>query len=120
MRKPLIPAMLFLLGVTGSAFAYEIDQGPSLKVTNPNAPLAATVDPLGYSSSAQPTRTITLDKGAKSLNVTRLETVKINVAGKSVSWTFDTLGTPAFPLSKIIPGTDGITVYVAENPQWLS
>jgi len=28
------------------------------------------------------------------------------------------LGTAAFPLSKIMPGADGITVYVAENPSY--
>jgi hypothetical protein len=50
------------------------------------------------------------------LNVTRQETVKINVGGKSVVWSFDTLGTPSFPLSKVIPGAEGITVYVAESP----
>lgn len=60
-----------------------------------------------------------LTKGAKYLNVTRMETVQINVAGKSVTWTFDTLGTPNFPLSKIIPGVEGITVYVSENPNLL-
>jgi hypothetical protein len=41
--------------------------------------------------------------------VTRLETVKINVGGKSVVWTFDTLGTAPFPLSKIVSGAEGIT-----------
>ena len=51
----------------------------------------------------------------KYFNVTRLETLKLNVGGKSVVWTFDTLGTAAFPLSKIVPEADGITVYLTEN-----
>lgn len=52
------------------------------------------------------------------MNVTRLETVKINVGGKTVTWTFDTLGSAPFPLARIIPGAEGATVYVAENPAY--
>lgn len=63
-------------------------------------------------------REITVVSGSNYLNVTRLETIKINVGGKSVVWTFDTLGTAPFPLSKVVPGADGITVYVAENPAY--
>ncbi len=63
-------------------------------------------------------RVVNIDSGTKYLNVTRLETIRINVGGKSVIWMFDTLGTASFPLAKIIPGTDGVTVYVAENPAY--
>ena len=64
-------------------------------------------------------RVVSIDAGTKYLNVTRLETVQIKVGGKSVTWMFDTLGTASFPLSKVIPGTDGVTVYVAENPAYI-
>ena len=63
-------------------------------------------------------REISVNAGTKYLNVTRLETVKINVGGKSVTWSFDTLGTNAFPLSKIVSGAEEVTVYVAENPYY--
>lgn len=59
---------------------------------------------------------MTLGKDAKYLNVTRMETVQVNVAGKSVTWNFDTLGAPNFPLSNIIPEAKGIRVYVSEIP----
>lgn len=121
MRKSLIPAFLFLLGIAGTSVAYEIDQGPSLKAGDPNVPAANHVAPLGFASgSMPPNRVVNLDKGTTFLNVTQMETVKITVAGKSVTWTFDTLGTPTFPLSKIIPEAEGITVYVAPNPLYLS
>jgi len=42
--------------------------------------------------------------------------VQIDVGGKSITWKFDTFGTAPFPLSRIVPGAEGITVYVAENP----
>ena len=74
--------------------------------------------PHGYATSGPVSRVVNIDSGAKYLNVTRLETVQINFAGKSVTWTFDTLGTAAFPLSKVIPGTDGVMVYIAENPMY--
>ena len=70
----------------------------------------------GYASSARPDRVVNLDDGSKYLNVTQPETVQITFGGKSVTWTFDTLGTGSFPLSMVIPGAQGIMVYVAENP----
>ena len=50
--------------------------------------------------------------------MTRLETIRINVGGKSVTWMFDTLGTASFPLANIIPGAGDVTVYVTENPAY--
>jgi len=82
-------------------------------------PMANQLAPYGYAASRNPDRTVTLSGSSKYLNVTRLETVQINVAGKSVGWTFDTLGTAAFPLSRVIPGADGVTVYVTENPDYI-
>lgn len=70
----------------------------------------------GNAASKGADREVTLSSGSQYINVTRMETVRIIMAGKSVVWTFDTLGTQPFSLSKIFPGTDGVTVYVVENP----
>ena len=83
-----------------------------------SAPTANQLASFGYAATKNADREVTLASGSKYLNVTRLETVKINIGGKSVVWTFDTLGTAPFPLSKIISGADGITVYVTENPAY--
>jgi hypothetical protein len=82
------------------------------------APTANQLAPYGYAATINPDREVSLPSGSKYLNVTRLETVRITVGGKSVVWTFDTLGTTAFPLARILPGTEGITVYVSENPMY--
>ena len=74
--------------------------------------------PHGYATSGPASRVVNLDSRAKYLNVTRLETVQINFAGKSVTWTFDTLGTGSFPLSKVMPGAEGVMVYIDENPMY--
>ena len=74
--------------------------------------------PYGYATAAAPARDVRLADGTGFLNVTRLETVRIVVAGKTVTWKFDTLSTNAFPLSKIVPGADGITVFVSESPHY--
>ncbi|MBK8318441.1 MAG: CzcE family metal-binding protein [Betaproteobacteria bacterium] len=43
----------------------------------------------------------------------------INIGGKSIVWTFAIPSAPHhFPLSKIVSGADGITVYVTENPSY--
>lgn len=68
-------------------------------------------------------REVTLADGAKYLNVQRNETVKINVAGKSFTWRFDTFGTAPFRLGEITPqgsGGQDIMVYVANDPAELS
>ncbi len=72
--------------------------------------------PYGYATTAAPAREIRLADASRYLNVTRMETVRIVAGGKTVTWNFDTLSTNAFPLSKIIPGADGITVFVSESP----
>lgn len=82
-------------------------------------PTANQLAPFGYSTTGTAARVVSIDAGTKYLNVTRLETVQIKAGGKNVTWMFDTLGTAPFPLSKIIPGTDGVTVYVAENPAYI-
>lgn len=81
-------------------------------------PTANQLAAYGYATSGPVSRVVNIDSGTKYLNVTRLETVQINFSGKSVTWTFDTLGTGAFPLSKVIPGADGVMVYIAQNPMY--
>ena len=83
-------------------------------------PTANQLAPYGYATTGAAAREVSINSGTKYLNVTRLEAVKINIDGKSVTWSFDTLGTNAFPLSKIVSGAEGVTVYVAENPSYRS
>jgi hypothetical protein len=84
-----------------------------------SAPTANQLASYGYAASRNADREVTLSSGSKYLNVTRLETVKINVGGKSVVWTFDTLGTASIPaLQDRIWSAEGITVYVTENPAY--
>ena len=79
-------------------------------------PTTNQLAPYGYATSSAAARVVTIDSSTKYLNVTRLETIRIDVGSKSFAWTFDTLGTASFPLAKIISGTDGVTVYITENP----
>lgn len=110
------------LATAGAAYAHEdYSEGASLHwlshVSETNStPTANQLAPFGYAATKNADREITLASDSKYVNVTRLETIKINLNGKSIIWTFDTLGTAAFPLSKIIAGAEGITVYVNENP----
>lgn len=123
MRKLLIPAVVALVGSIGTSAALASPNDENYHIHENVAagePSANAKAPLGYTANAAPNRVINLDKGAKYLNVTRMETVRINVAGKSVTWTFDTMGTPVFPLAKIIPGAEGVTVYVSEDLDSLS
>ncbi|MBT0963034.1 CzcE family metal-binding protein [Denitromonas iodatirespirans] len=88
-------------------------------VSESNAqPSANQLAPFGYKAVAAPGREITLSGEAKYLNVNQLETVRITVDGKSLDWTFDTLGTRPFALSEVIPGAKGVTVYVSKNPDF--
>lgn len=81
-------------------------------------PTANQLASYGYKTSGPVARVVNIDGTTKYLNVTQLEAVQINVNGQNVTWMFDTLGTAPFPLSKVIPGTDNVTVYVAENPAY--
>lgn len=63
-------------------------------------------------------REVTLNDGAKYLNVQRNELVKIKVGGKSFVWRFDTLGTPIFKLADIAPAdvdAKDITIFVSPS-----
>lgn len=124
--KAATPALLIalVLGSTTAAFAESntgVDrwlQGVSRSTSQPSAHSLA---PYGYEAPGGATRVLNVSAGTRYINVAQAETVKINVDGKSVNWTFDTLGTHAFPLSKIVPaaGTDKVTVYVAANPLYV-
>ncbi len=106
----LIRKLMTLTGIAALSAAFSI---PALAHTHRGTAMeAGTAD-----------RTVTLADDAKYLNVNRNETVRINVAGKSFTWRFDTFGTPVFKLSEIAPqGVDArdVTVYVAEDPASLS
>lgn len=112
------------LSVAGTAYAHEdYSEGASLHWLNhvaesKGSPTTNQLAPYGYAATKGADREVTLTSASKYLNVTRLETLKINVGGKSIAWTFDTLGTATFSLSKIVAGADDITVYVAENPAY--
>lgn len=107
-----ISIQLALIATLGVADAMSFARADDAKAQLTENQLA----PYGYAVSAKPDRVVNLDNRAPYLNVTQLETVQLNFGGKSVTWTFDTLGTGSFPLSKVLPGADGITVYVAKNP----
>ncbi|ACV37792.1 hypothetical protein CAP2UW1_4665 (plasmid) [Candidatus Accumulibacter phosphatis clade IIA str. UW-1] len=109
------------LAAAGTSYAHEdysearIDHWLRHVSESQSAPTANQLAPFGYAATKNADREVSLPSGGKYFNVTRLETLKLNVGGKSVVWTFDTLGTAAFPLSKIVPEADGITVYLTEN-----
>lgn len=124
-KMPQISLVVALgLSVAGSAYAHEdySEAGSNHWLSHVSeskgSPTAEQAAPYGYAATKSVDREVTLTSASKYLNVTRLETLKINVGGKSVVWTFDTLGTAAFPLAKAIPDADGVTVYVAENPAY--
>jgi hypothetical protein len=108
------------LGVAAisSAFAYADDENTRFSASA-SEPSANERAPYGYVANGQPDRIVTLGKDTKYLNVTRMETVRIIVAGKTVTWNFDTLGTPTFLLSDITPEAKGVRVYVSENSMYL-
>jgi hypothetical protein len=114
-----------IVAAAGTAYAHEdySEAGTNHWISHVSesrsTPTANQLAPFGYAATKNADREVSLPSGGKYLNVTRLETIKINVGSKSVVWTFDTLGTAAFPLSKIVPGADGITVFVTENPAYM-
>jgi len=75
--------------------------------------------PFGYSSNTAPERVITVVPGKpRSIQVKRLETVRIVDGPRSVTWTFDTLGVPVIPLADILPDATKVMIYVEENPMY--
>lgn len=118
-------ALIVALSTTTTVYAHEdYSEGGSLHwishaTESRSEPTANQLARYGYTSSGAVARVVIVDSSTKYLNVTRLETVQIKVGGKDVTWMFDTLGTAPFPLSKIIPGAEGVTVYVVENPAYI-
>lgn len=74
--------------------------------------------PYGYETSAVPERTIVIDRDTRHVNVVQLEAVAIRVGDKAVNWTFDAYPRRSFPLSRIVPDIDGVTVHVEESPMY--
>lgn len=87
------------------------------RVSSPSERELATY---GYAGNATPSRTVTVNADTRYINVTRLETVAVKVGDKTVNWTFDTLGTNSFPLSKVVSGADKVTLYLEESPLYRS
>lgn len=107
-----IAAVLALAHLTTTARASDDTTAPQ----SFQGPTAQQIAPYGYAVAGPEERIIRITKATRYINVTRLETVRLDFSGKSIVWNFDTLGTRAFPLSKIFPSAAGITVYVEESP----
>lgn len=110
--------LLAALSIVGASTAYADNHAPYWPATSTSAAYADDHAPYGHATSTAASRQVNIDSGTKYLNVTRFETIQLNFAGKTVTWTFDTLGKNPFPLSKVIPGADDVTVYVKENPSY--
>ena len=83
------------------------------------AATAKTDTPLGHPSMAVPDRIVQLSADKQvSIHVKRFETIRFTDGETTVTWTFDTLGTPVIPLDKIFPTAMG-TIYVEEST-WYS
>jgi outer membrane receptor protein involved in Fe transport len=80
------------------------------------APGVGRENPMGHEVVAGASRTIDLTGRRKAVNVTAGEIVEFRLDGHAVTWDFDTLGTPSFVLSRIIPGAPAVRVYVAPDP----
>lgn len=87
--------------------------------TSSSQPSERKLAPYGYAApGGAPIRLLVVDKATRYLNVVQLETVAIRVGDRTVNWTFDAFPMRSFPLSKIIPGAEGVAVYVAESPMY--
>jgi hypothetical protein len=76
----------------------------------------AIASPVGHATNAPAERTIQIKPGQPAnLVVKRFETIRITDGKQSVTWTFDTQGTPVIPLDKVFAGAEG-KIYVDESP----
>lgn len=112
--------LIALVGIVGATSAFaQVNSDDSASLFNQTSATQGQPSwqsmPLGYAVNGGATRIVNIDSNTKYLNVQQLETVQINAHGKTLIWQFDTLGTPVFQLSKIFPGVDSVTVYVAKN-----
>lgn len=93
---------------TSIAYAQAVRSGASaMERPRQSTDIAAhrqlATDRYGYAVQTAAERTVTIGVTTRYLNVKRLETVRINVGGRSTIWVFDTRGLPTIPLSAIIP-----------------
>lgn len=113
-----------LISAASGAFAHEdYSEGGATHwlehvQASPSQPTERQLAPYGYAATGAPERAVVIDSNSRYLNVVQLETVAIRMGGKTVNWTFDAFPGRSFPLSKIIPGADDVTVYVEVNPMW--
>jgi hypothetical protein len=80
------------------------------------APGLGRVAPLGHQVSGNSMRVIDLNNQRTAVSVMAGETVQFNLNGRSVTWVFDTVGTPTFRLAQIVPQAPDLMVYVSANP----
>ena len=113
MKKSIIAVLaVSAISTLGSsaAFAHEdYSEGGALHwlehvQARASSPTERELATYGYASNATPSRTVIVNADTRYINVTRLETVALKVGDKTVNWTFDTLGTNSFPLSKVVQG----------------
>lgn len=77
------------LAAAGTSYAHEdysearIDHWLRHVSESQSAPTANQLAPFGYAATKNADREVSLPSGGKYLNVTRLETLKLNVDGKS-------------------------------------
>jgi len=114
-------AVMFAAAASTSAHTDYSENGSAHWLEHVSAPSSQPTErqlaPYGHAApGAAAGRAIVIAKGTRYLNVVQLETVAISVGDKTVIWTFDAFPKRSFPLSEIIPGADGVTVYVAESP----
>lgn len=109
-----------LLAAASGAFAHEdYSEGGAthwLEHVQASPGRERQLAPYGYAVPGAADRAVVVDKDTRYLNVVQLETVAIRVGDKTVNWMFDAFPLRSFPLSKIVAGVEGVTVYVAENP----
>lgn len=76
--------------------------------------------PFGYATPGSSNLTKIIIEAGKTnhIRVVRLESYRIINGTRTLDWTFDTLGLPSFPLSKIFSNSPNVMVYVEENPMY--
>lgn len=119
-----VTASALIVAATPGAFAHEdYSEGGAMHwlehvAASRSEPGERQLARYGYAVSGAPSRGVVIDDDTRFLNVVRLEPVAIRVGDRTINWMFDTFGTRSFPLSKVIPGAERVTVYVTENPMY--
>lgn len=114
---PCVIATALVISPTTSAAEASSSQEPAATKVRTNKEVRED-SPLGYvAAPGTAAEEITIVAGkTRHIKVVQLETYRIVDGSAIVVWTFDTLGLPTFPLSKILPGSSDVTVHVRENP----